>query len=1187
MKLKTLEIKGFKSFAEETIIHFNEDVIGIVGPNGSGKSNIVDAIRWVLGEQKGKELRLDKMSSVIFNGTRKRKEASIASVTLTFENTKNILPTEYQTVAITRMLYRSGDSEYRLNGVTCRLKDITNLFLDTGIGSNSYAIIALGMVDDILNDRENYRRNMLEQAAGVSKYKIRKHETLNKLNVTQADLERVDDLLHEIDGQLSTLEKQAKRTEKYYELKEEYKGSSIKLATFKIAGYKVRYKKLQGEIDQSQVDITGMEAKLRELEAEIEKQKKVQLDQEVDLSEKQKEVNALVNEIRNKENDIRILDQKATFIQQNKDRLSQQNINNAARLQDLEEQILYYRGEIRAEEKLEEKLSNELEQKLNALNEVKSQHGGVKNKLDELISGQQVLEREIFEIEKSKAIKQTQLENSKRELEKNKEEITNRSSEIKELESQVGILKVEEDKISSTIMNLVADEETRAAAISQTEKNLETERHQSSDVSRKLDRLRNEYKLTKSMVESMEGYPDSIKFLSSQKSWSDKTMLLSDLLSCDEKYKLPLENYLEPYLNYFVVESREKAMEAIKLLSQSQKGKANFFILSEFEKQDSVKNIPADAISALSVVDSDKKYDALWDYLLNNVLLVPEEKEEMFLKSKDDFITVSLSGRLTSKKLFLSGGSVGLFEGKKIGRRKNLEALELEIKELESTLKSLEENVAKWQNTLKELKGTRKNNEIDEAQKLLNKIAREKSGASSKLESFQGFLFEIDQKNTFANERIDEAEVEIVRLENSLHNKKKELEHFKSESGKDSDSFKELSELVSTASTAYNEINISLIRQQNKIVTFANELSFREKQASELRDQIHSNTQTLNVSDSEVAEAIEHSAELKVWLSEKYEIKKNLESNLSVFEQDFFGGKNSLIEKEDLIRKLNRSYMDAQVYENKLKDEFNEIKLSLTGIGERLRVEFSISINELINQNEEVEMGADFSDLEKSVDKLKNRLDNYGEINPMAVEAYTEMKERFDTITTQKDDILQAKDSLMQTIQEIEETATKQFLEAFAQVRKNFIEIFRTLFTEQDSCDLILTNPDAPLDTDIQIIAKPKGKKPQSISQLSGGEKTLTATALLFALYLLKPAPFCIFDEVDAPLDDANIEKFNKIIKRFSSESQFIIVTHNKATMSAVDVIYGVYMEEQGVSAVTPVDFRTFENTTTFEAINN
>jgi len=301
-------------------------------------------------------------------------------------------------------------------------------------------------------------------------------------------------------------------------------------------------------------------------------------------------------------------------------------------------------------------------------------------------------------------------------------------------------------------------------------------------------------------------------------------------------------------------------------------------------------------------------------------------------------------------------------------------------------------------------------------------------------------------------------------------------------------------------------------------------------------------------------------------------------------EQDYFKAKNTISELEDQIRSLTKDQSQLQQSIQNMKDQFTEQKFQIQSVGERLRIEFNVSINEIINQ--EADKSADYQELSEELEKLKLRMQSYGDINPLAVDAYNEMKERYDNINIQRKDILEAKDSLMDTIKEIESTATQQFMDAFTKVRENFIEVFRSLFTEDDTCDLVLIDPSNPLESEIEIIAKPKGKKPKSLSQLSGGEKTLTATALLFALYLLKPAPFCIFDEVDAPLDDANVQKFNKIIQKFSNDSQFIIVTHNKSTMAEVDVLYGVYMVEPGVSGVSAVDFRSLKHEPVIESLN-
>ena len=422
-------------------------------------------------------------------------------------------------------------------------------------------------------------------------------------------------------------------------------------------------------------------------------------------------------------------------------------------------------------------------------------------------------------------------------------------------------------------------------------------------------------------------------------------------------------------------------------------------------------------------------------------------------------------------------------------------------------------------------------------------------------------------------------------IDRELVAKKEEAEKAKNEISEKDGSFREVADQLAMASTAFNERKIEFIRQQNKVTSIQQELSFREKQIEE-NISILENAKRGVVDGKAEIEQIQNDIDaLEKQLLAGYEEKKEKEAALTEAEQLYFKARGGINEQEDQLRTLNRQRNDSQLLINTLKDRFNELKLELTSIGERLKIEFNISVDDVIKQDPDPKFTEE--DLQIKTDKLKKRLDNYGEINPMAMEAFDEMKLRYDTITTQKNDILEAKKSLLETIKEIEDTATEHFMDAFNKVREYFVDVFRTLFTEGDDCDLKLVDPDFPLESKIEIVAKPKGKRPQSINQLSGGEKTLTATALLFSLYLLKPAPFCIFDEVDAPLDDANIEKFNKIVRKFSVESQFIIVTHNKQTMAAVDIIYGIYMQEQGVSSLSAVDFRELDHTSSLETVES
>lgn len=1183
MRLKTLEIKGFKSFADETVIHFNQSVIGIVGPNGSGKSNIVDAIRWVLGEQSSKELRLDHMASVIFNGTKKRKPSPLATVTLTFENTKNVLHTEYSTVSINRLLYQSGDSEYRLNNVPCRLKDITSLFLDTGIGADSYAIIALGMVDDILNDKENSRLRMLEQAAGVSKYKTRKRETLNKLKITDGDLERVEDLLFEIENNLKTLEQQAKKTKRFFEIKNEYKEWSLRLSQHKLANLKVRQQDLKAQIEKEEDAFRQTEVETARLEALLEQERKSNLDKEKDLSERQRDLNNLVADIRNAENERNLHQQRQEFIVQNKGKLLAQIQLLTARTAELTEQIESYRTELAGENKAETELEVQLKNAESQVQSIRQNHGSIKADLDDILKGQQAFERELFELEKQKAVNQNRIENLRYELESIENTAFQRKLELDNIEAKIKEISKKELAQQKEVDALVKAAEKRKASLADLEQKSESIQTKITAANRELDARRNEFKLTQSMVESLEGYPESIKFLNANREWSAQAPLLSDLIYVKEDYRIAIENYLDPYLNFYVVNNRNEAFKAIRMLNQSQKGKANFFLLDAFKEYEVPMGMMPGTPRALDFVETDPQYRKLMAYLLENVLIT-ENDDPNKTPDQTEFTILSKGGHFIKKRYSVSGGSVGLFEGKKIGRKKNLEILDHAIKRLEGQAAELNEIRADYKSKIEALRAVNDDRLVGTAREELQKTIQEKITTQSRCENLEHLLAELSEKKGKLTKESEHLAQSNEEIESALQDKTGQLLEVKSRIAKVDSSYREIADQLSQASSFFNEKNIAFIRQQNKVNTLQKDLAYREHQLEDIRQKLESDQQTLTDSDSEMSALASKLSELEELLKAAYEDRRSKESLLTEAEQVYFSGRGGINEIEEQLRKQGKQRNDYILLINTMKDKLGDVRLEISSLSERVRVEFHLQLAELpepenpLNLEEEAE-------LQLKVERLRNRLDNYGEINPMAVEAFDTMKERYDLIVQQRDDIRKAKIDLMATIEEIEMTATAQFLDAFAKVRLFFINVFRSLFSEDDDADLILLDPENPLDSKIEIVAKPKGKRPQTISQLSGGEKTLTATALLFSLYLLKPAPFCIFDEVDAPLDDTNIEKFNRIIKKFSRDSQFIIVTHNKLTMAAVDVIYGVYMQEQGISAVTPVDFRTYDHRTVLETV--
>ena len=841
MRLNKIEIKGFKSFGDKTTINFNKGVTGIVGPNGCGKSNIVDAIRWVLGEQKTSLLRSDKMENIIFNGSKSRKKLQLAEVSISFDNTKNLIPTEYATVTVTRKYFRSGDSEYLLNDVKCRLKDITNLFLDTGISSNNYAIIELSMVDNILNDKDNSRLSLFEEAAGISKFRKRKKETFNKIKQTESDLDRVEDLVYEIEKNLRSLKRQAKQTEKYYLYKEEYKNISINVALKNSESSRKSLETNKIKLGKIEDENTKVSSELAKKNAAIESSKSSLIPYEKKLQSKQDSLNKILDKIRDHEELIRIKAEKSKL---------------------LNESVSELKRSIKFDQE-----SNE-----------RSQFSITS------------IEKEVKIIKKNIEKTLDKLDLNKKEYLKYEEKLKNQNikiSDIKDVEAQ------------------------------------------------------------------FQGISHNIKNITSKKS------------------------------------------QIVKLIS--------------LEKIDKSKVI------------------------------------------------------------------------------KNLNSLEVEITSIDKSFNIIED------------------------------------------------LFRADNKET-------------IRINKLFSDKSKDL---------------------STTEIDYNNL-------KSKLESLEKELEYKSITYDFNKKRINKNQLKLNDSENEIKKLSSIDDEKDNVLIKLYDDKSISENDLENYEKEYYQIKSNIDLDDTSVRELQKKKDINVELIDQLKSGIYDTELDLNSINQRISVEFDLKLSECKVDKDLIETHS-IENLELRRDKLKEKIEKIGQINPLAMEAYKEINERHEFIVKEREDLFEAKDSLLKTIQEIDLVAKESFLNSFEKIKDNFKTVFRSLFTEDDDCDLVINDPDNPLESSIEIMAKPKGKKPLTINQLSGGEKTLTATSLLFAIYLLKPAPFCVFDEVDAPLDDSNIDKFNKIINKFSSSSQFIIVTHNKRTMNNADIIYGITMPEQGVSKVVPVDLRNLK----------
>ena len=1179
MRLKSLEIKGFKSFADKTVVNFDDNITGIVGPNGCGKSNIVDGIRWVIGEQKISQLRSENLESLVFNGSKTRSASGLAEVSLTFENTRNLLPTEFNTVTVTRKFYKSGESEYRLNDVQCRLKDIQNLFMDTGVSTDSYAIIALDMVDDLIKDKDNSRRRMLEQAAGISIYKTRKKEAKQKLDATEMDLARIEDLLFEINNQLKSLESQAKKAEKYHEIKKEYREVSIELAKAALEGFNLTYKELNEQQDAETDKKVKLEAEIANEEAALEQEKLNFIEKERALQSMQQGFNELVQSVRTKENEKNLSAQRLEYLAEKETSLLEFLQKADGQLKSIDESIAFTNSQVQDETHRLYDLNQQLQQYQDYVNQTKAVLDEKRRTLDSLRSEYQQVQRSQFDAEKNVAVADTSIQNLQRTISQLEDERRQREDQRQRLD-QERVLHEKELAIKKVdLEQLQRHQEYTKDQILQTQSLLDSLRNELAVENRKLDSKKNEHDLLKSMIDSMEGYPDSVKFLHNNHNWHHESPILSDVLYVNEEFRTALENVLEPYLSYYLVNNLHEGLQAVHLLDDNKKGKANFFLLDTFNR-DGVVDVdfqhsagthqPEGVIPALSVVDVEEKYKKLAEYLLGNVFIADNED---VLQNSNGFVVIEKNGKYVKGKYSLTGGSVGLIEGKKIGRAKNLEKLQEEIVAQETVVEGLRATIQERHNEVIAFNEDLRESALRETEREIQQFTNQVFSLHNKLENLHSLQVNSQHRLEELGNQMQQTQQSVEEGRRRLAEFNQQLQVISSRLSEADEGYKQAEAVYGEASNQYNEFNLNVTRQQSKINALRQELEFKNNQLKDLKDQIESNTLQL----SETVENIDQSKQslqgIEDGLLELMHKKDVEEKALNEADQAYYNLRNRLSEKESELRHMVKDKEQVEHLLAAIKDKLNELKLQLAGTKERLNVEFRIHLEDILDEERSTEITVE--ELQEKADRMKKRLENLGEVNPTAIEAFTEMKKRYEFILDQKNDLVTAKESLLKTIEEVEATANQKFLETFHLVRDNFQKVFQTLFTSDDQCDLILETPENIAETGVDVIARPKGKRPTSLTQLSGGERTLTATALLFAIYLIKPAPFCILDEVDAPLDDANVGKFTNMIRQFSDNSQFIIVTHNKMTMSTVDVIYGVTMQEPGVSKLVSVDFRS------------
>lgn len=1179
MYLSNIELLGFKSFPLKTKIEFADGMTGVVGPNGCGKTNVLDAIRWVLGEQRVSILRGGKMEDIIFSGTREMKPLGMAEVQLTVINNRNVLPTEYSSITITRRLHRSGESEYLLNNVPCRLKDITELFADTGMGANAYSAIELEMVEAILSDKADQRRVLFEEAAGITKYKLRKRAALRKLEATENDLLRLSDILSEVTTQVNSLRRQMRKAERFKALDEQIRNNTLVLL-------KDSCRKITADLRQVQEEKRVSEIKLAQVAGEIDKWELMREDARSRVTE----LTAQLNEVRSQmeaasaryhqfNNDVSVTSEKIKSAEMNnesdleeiessqrkREQLQEEQSGSAARLSELKEELERCEQEAeQAEQMLAEKLAM----------------------LEEARRTSQDSQRDLFEIEGRKSISEMsdrqlaeQIEISQAELGALNDKIEAARGALSEAGEIVG-------KDAETLQSAQASKNSLEEKLTALENELADIRAKLDEANAAFAEARMEVKsvethvgLQEEMIAHYEGYGSGVGAL-----FAEETALpglidtVANLIKPNEQFLRPLEQALAKKAEYVLVENREAAERGIQYLRENDLGRATFLIKDKVPSQSSIpvdeaiKNVDGFLCKASEQVLVAEQHREVVDLLLGNVLLARDytAAREIQEAASQPCSIVTLDGHLLESNNTLQGG--GESSAQLLGRDVELAQLKEKLGAAMGAATSAEELVQSLQQKRADLTAARADlvREIDAT--AVSYSEAQLSAARHELELKQGReqLRHLEEQLAGQRARVDELlnrretlRQDSSRLAGDTDGKRAEFES-------QQERVDEIEREANQATRVHEQLKLRSIKLRAEVDSLTSAISRTSELIAELEAARENKQQARALRHDEILRLKKHRGDLQVDLESVSLKKEELKSS----EMELTTQQGGLAEKqsdfEDLLKRARKERdIEADKHEQLLVAE-TEGKARYEDISRQLRDSYQINVSELALP--EPLSPETVTELQTELTEAREKQEQIGMVNMLALEEYDRESQREEFLRKQIEDLTTAKDNLKTTITRINGTARKMFMETFDQVKVNFRQVFAELF-QGGEADLRLEDDSDPLESPILISARPRGKRLLNISQLSGGEKALTAISLLFGIYLVKPSPFCILDEVDAPLDDANVGRFLKIVKVFSERTQFIIITHNKRTMEQCGRLYGVTMQAPGVSQIVSVDF--------------
>ncbi len=1169
MYLSHLEVVGFKSFAQKIKFKFNQGISAIVGPNGCGKTNVVDAIRWVLGEQKTAVLRSELMENVIFNGTKNRKPLGMAEVSLIVQNNRGVLPSEYSEITITRRLFRDGESEYLINNTKCRLRDILDLFMDTGMGADSYSVIELKMVEAILSGRPEERRHLIEEAAGVNKYKMRRKEASRKLQNIQADLLRVQDIVQEVEKQVNTLARQAAKTKRYNKLYEQHKDLEIALIKIDFQNQN----KYLAEFEQEIKDIVEkrilQEKELNEHEQMLEELAHTLNEVDFEYQQSRDKENSINSEISQKNKDIAVSQEKLSSIVKAQDRIKYDIDESSKRIDSLKFSVKISKDQYEA-------LSDEVNSINEKVNSARLLRDEVSKEVSEARFSANSSNEEVVLLQNS-------LSSIKSNLNKNKNKRDNLNNLVNNNNNEIEKVKIDINSLESRSAEAEALKPTLTENLNSAERELAQSIEKQNALKNEIENLRQSLSENKNnlssknaqleFLSSLIDVDDSSKFLLNNNNWVtefEKTLLI-EAVGTDEKYRVAVEAALGDISNAFIVDSRVEAEKAVELLKNNKKGKVNFIC----------KDAIPESKEIICKVDNPKYYGCLSEIvrvddpirnllrivLAKTVIVDDLETAKELVDNQSVDTAVTLKGEIVRNSGVFRGGDVLKKEGQTVGKKERINELKKAIKELNKNIEQLDSQIKDTKIELEDIDIQALNSEVKRAENEINKNEQLISQLTMRAESLDNNINILEQNLARYEDELahltledDENLSEINSIELKLNISKEELQVKLNE-------VKNTEAQYAQKDDELKAIEMQRVKTQEQINSLKNEIARNEQD-------LDNTTKRLENYDQEVV----NNEKSLLLISEnisKYELELN-ELNLSAdtakTEREFFAEKKTVLDEQieqyskDLsAKRKNFDRIIEQAHQFDLKT--NETKTNIKNMLARAMEAFSIDIENSELQTIEIES---VDNAKAELKDLKEKLSALGNVNFMALEEFEAQNTRFNFYIEQLSDLTESEKTLQETISEINDTAEKKFIDTFNQVNSNFQTLVKKLFNEEAEGELKL-NGENILDCDIEIIAKPPGKKPHSIEMLSQGEKTLTAIALLFGIYLVKPSPFCILDEVDAPLDDANVDRFLSMIKQFSVKTQFLMVTHNKKTMTAADTLYGITMQEEGVSKVVSV----------------